>query len=74
MRAAGLGLGADPVGATGVRMLLDAATQVNGRANGCHADPARKKNRRRLNIGGELRDRRASFVVARDEPSSVTTS
>jgi acetyl-CoA C-acetyltransferase len=44
-----IGLG-HPVGATGVRMALDAARQVTGRAGGCQVEGARAVGT--LNIGG----------------------
>lgn len=44
-----IGLG-HPVGATGVRMVLDAAHQVSGKAGGCQIDGARTMAT--LNIGG----------------------
>ena len=49
-----------PVGATGVRMLHDAARQVTGRAGGCQVDGARTFAT--LNIGGSLTTA-VSFVV-----------
>jgi acetyl-CoA C-acetyltransferase len=44
-----LGLG-HPVGATGIRMLLDCANQVTGRAGACQIDGAR--NMATFNLGG----------------------
>jgi acetyl-CoA C-acetyltransferase len=52
-----------PVGATGVRMLHDAARQVTGRAGGCQVDGARTFAT--LNIGGSLTTT-VSFVVTAD--------
>ena len=49
-----------PVGATGVRMLLDAAQQVTGRAGECQVPGARTVAT--LNIGGSMATV-ASFVV-----------
>lgn len=49
-----------PVGATGVRMVLDAARQVGGRAGDCQVDGARTAQT--LNIGGSCTTV-ASFVV-----------
>jgi len=57
-----IGLG-HPVGATGVRMLLDAWKQAAGRAEGCQADGA--SNVATLNIGGSATTT-VSFVVSRD--------
>ncbi len=54
-----LGLG-HPVGATGVRMLLDGARQVTGRAGGYQVAGAKKVGL--LNIGGSVTTA-ASFVV-----------
>lgn len=54
-----LGLG-HPVGATGVRMLLDGARQVTGRAGDCQVPGAKKVGL--LNIGGSATTV-ASFVV-----------
>lgn len=52
--------GGHPVGATGVRMLLDAARQVTGTAGDCQVPGARTAQT--LNIGGSLTTV-ASFVV-----------
>lgn len=57
-----IGLG-HPVGATGVRMLLDAWKQVSGRADGCQVDGARRAGT--LNIGGSATTT-VSFIVTRD--------
>ena len=57
-----IGLG-HPVGATGVRMLLDAYKQVAGRAGECQVEGARRVGT--LNIGGSATTT-VSFVVARD--------
>lgn len=54
-----IGLG-HPVGATGVRMLLDAAKQVAGRAGECQVEGARRAQT--LNLGGSATTI-ASFVV-----------
>ena len=51
-----------PVGATGVRMLHDAARQVTGQAGDCQVDGARTFAT--LNIGGSLTTT-VSFVVTR---------
>lgn len=56
-----IGLG-HPVGATGVRMLLDAARQVEGRAGDCQVDGARRFAT--LNVGGSTTTV-VSFVVGR---------
>jgi acetyl-CoA C-acetyltransferase len=56
-----IGLG-HPVGATGVRMLLDAWKQVAGRAGDCQVDGARTVGT--LNIGGSATTT-VSFIVAR---------
>ena len=56
----GLLAGGHPVGATGVRMLHDAARQVSGTAGDCQVDGARRVAT--LNIGGSLTTV-ASFVV-----------
>ena len=53
-----------PVGATGVRMLHDAARQVTGRAGDCQVDGARTFAT--LNIGGSLTTA-VSFVVSRED-------
>jgi hypothetical protein len=53
-----------PVGATGVRMLHDAARQVTGRAGDCQVDGARTFAT--LNIGGSLTTT-VSFIVAGPE-------
>jgi acetyl-CoA C-acetyltransferase len=53
-----------PVGATGVRMLHDAARQVTGQAGDCQVDGARTFAT--LNIGGSLTTA-VSFVVTREE-------
>ena len=53
-----------PVGATGVRMLHDAARQVTGRAGDCQVDGARTFAT--LNIGGSLTTA-VSFVVTRED-------
>jgi acetyl-CoA C-acetyltransferase len=52
-----------PVGATGARMLLDAARQVSGQAGDMQIEGARRVQT--LNIGGSCATV-ASFVVARD--------
>ncbi len=52
-----------PVGATGARMLLDAARQVSGQAGDCQIDGARRIQT--LNIGGSCATV-VSFVVACD--------
>ncbi|HET8707050.1 MAG TPA: acetyl-CoA acetyltransferase [Pseudomonadales bacterium] len=57
-----IGLG-HPVGATGVRMVLDAAKQVTGQAGGYQVDDAQRVAC--LNIGGSTTTV-ASFVVARN--------
>jgi acetyl-CoA C-acetyltransferase len=49
-----------PVGATGVRMLLDAARQVTGQAGDCQIEGARRLQT--LNIGGSCATV-VSFVV-----------
>ena len=54
-----------PVGATGVRMLLDATHQVTGTAADCQIDGA--KRMATLNIGGSCATV-CSFVVERDSP------
>lgn len=51
-----------PVGATGTRMLLDAARQVSGQAGECQIEGARRMQT--LNIGGSL-STVVSFVVER---------
>ena len=56
-----IGLG-HPVGATGVRMLLDAARQVSGQAGACQIEGARRCAT--LNIGGSATTV-VSFVVER---------
>lgn len=56
-----IGLG-HPVGATGVRMVLDAARQVRGEAGDCQVDDARCVAT--LNVGGSATTV-ASFVVTR---------
>lgn len=56
-----IGLG-HPVGATGVRMVLDAARQVAGQAGGCQVEGARRVQT--LNIGGSTTTC-ASFIVER---------
>jgi acetyl-CoA C-acetyltransferase len=53
-----------PVGATGARMLLDAARQVTGTAGDCQIDAARRIQT--LNIGGSCATV-VSFVVERGE-------
>ena len=53
-----------PVGATGVRMLHDAARQVTGQAGDCQVDNARTFAT--LNIGGSLTTT-VSFVVMRED-------
>ena len=57
-----IGLG-HPVGATGIRMLLDSWKQVSGRAGAYQVENAR--NVATLNIGGSTTTT-ASFVVGRD--------
>jgi acetyl-CoA C-acetyltransferase len=54
-----LGLG-HPVGATGVRMLLDCAKQVTGKAGPCQIDNA--KNMATFNLGGSTTTC-VSFIV-----------
>ncbi len=58
----GLLAGGHPVGATGVRMLWDAARQVTGRAGDVQVEGARRVAT--LNVGGSLTTT-AAFVVAR---------
>ncbi len=58
-----IGIG-HPVGATGVRMLHDAARQVTGRAQDCQVEGASRFAT--LNIGGSLTTA-VSFVVGGDE-------
>ena len=53
-----------PVGATGVRMLHDAARQVTGQAGDCQVEGARTFAT--LNIGGSLTTT-VSFVVTRED-------
>ena len=53
-----------PVGATGTRMLLDAAKQVTGRAGECQIEGAQRMQT--LNIGGSCATV-VSFVVARGD-------
>jgi acetyl-CoA C-acetyltransferase len=53
-----------PVGATGVRMLHDAARQVTGQAGGCQVEGA--STFATLNIGGSLTTA-VSFVVTRED-------
>jgi acetyl-CoA C-acetyltransferase len=53
-----------PVGATGSRMLLDAARQVTGQGGDCQIDGARRMQT--LNIGGSCATV-VSFVVERGE-------
>jgi len=53
-----------PVGATGVRMLHDAARQVTGQAGACQVDHARTFAT--LNIGGSLTTT-VSFIVTRED-------
>ncbi|HZH57556.1 MAG TPA: hypothetical protein VFD96_10360 [Burkholderiaceae bacterium] len=55
-----IGLG-HPVGATGVRMMLDAHAQVTGQAGACQVEGARRAGI--LNIGGSTTTI-ASFVVS----------
>ena len=57
-----IGLG-HPVGATGVRMLLDATLQVDGRAGATQVEGARRFAT--LNIGGSGTTV-VSFVVGKD--------
>jgi acetyl-CoA C-acetyltransferase len=52
------------VGATGVRMLHDAARQVTGQAGACQVEGARTLAT--LNIGGSLTTT-VSFVVTRED-------
>ena len=52
--------GGHPVGATGVRMLVDAARQVEGRAGACQVEGATRFAT--LNIGGSLTTT-VSFIV-----------
>ena len=56
-----IGLG-HPVGATGVRMLLDAARQVSDAAGDCQVDGARTAAT--LNVGGSCTTV-VSFIVGR---------
>lgn len=58
----GLLAGGHPVGATGVRMLWDAARQVTGRAGDVQVEGARRVAT--VNVGGSLTTS-AAFVVAR---------
>ena len=51
-----------PVGATGVRMALDAAKQVTGQAGDCQVEGARRFQT--LNIGGSATTA-VSFVIGR---------
>jgi acetyl-CoA C-acetyltransferase len=53
-----------PVGATGSRMLLDAARQVTGQAGDCQIEGARRIQT--LNIGGSLATV-VTFVVERQD-------
>ncbi|MNE77769.1 acetyl-CoA acetyltransferase [compost metagenome] len=55
--------GGHPVGATGVRMLLDCANQVTGRAGSMQIPGARRMQT--LNIGGSF-GTVVSFVVEQD--------
>ena len=55
--------GGHPVGATGSRMLLDAARQVTGHAQDCQIEGARRIQT--LNIGGSF-GTVVSFVVERE--------
>jgi acetyl-CoA C-acetyltransferase len=57
-----IGLG-HPVGATGIRMVLDCANQVSGRAT-CN-QIANARNMITLNVGGSTTTC-ASFIVGRD--------
>ena len=57
-----IGLG-HPVGATGVRMLLDAAKQVSGTAGDYQVEGAKRVQT--LNIGGSATTT-VSFIVERD--------
>jgi acetyl-CoA C-acetyltransferase len=59
--------GGHPVGATGVRMLLDAARQVTGRAGGTQVEGAQRVAT--LNIGGSTATT-VSFVVGAHEDGS----
>ena len=54
--------GGHPVGATGVRMLLDASRQVEGRAGGCQVPGARRVAT--VNIGGSATTV-VSFIIER---------
>jgi acetyl-CoA C-acetyltransferase len=65
----GLMGGGHPVGATGVRMLLDAARQVTGRAGEMQVPGARTAAT--LNIGGSATTS-VCFVVGREEGSGRT--
>jgi acetyl-CoA C-acetyltransferase len=56
--------GGHPVGATGVRMLVDVTAQVSGEAGGMQVEGARRAAT--LNIGGSTATT-VSFVVARSE-------
>ena len=57
-----IGLG-HPVGATGVRMVLDAANQVSDKAGDCQVEGARRAQT--LNIGGSTTTT-VSFIVERE--------
>ena len=56
--------GGHPVGASGIRMMLDAAKQVSGIAGGYQVDDARRFGT--LNIGGSTATT-VSFVIASAE-------
>jgi len=64
-----IGLG-HPVGAIGVRMMLDTHAQVTGQAGACQVEGARRAGI--LNIGGSTTTI-ASFVVRRPEPKKWDT-
>ena len=57
--------GGHPVGATGIRMVVDASRQVTGRAEGIQVDGATRFAT--LNIGGSTATT-CSFIVERPEP------
>lgn len=59
--------GGHPVGATGIRMLVDAARQVTATAGACQIEGARRAQT--LNIGGSTATT-ASFVVEREEKTA----
>jgi acetyl-CoA C-acetyltransferase len=59
--------GGHPVGATGIRMLVDATAQVAGRAGACQVDGARRAAT--LNIGGSTATTVSFVVDAVGEPA-----